>query len=204
MVIKVNVKYRNSFLSSKSSKLLKLEENYLISWIFISYTFLSMMMWISSLCTWCIIFMYMMYHLYVHDVLSLCTWCMMYHLYVHDVSSLCTWCIIFMYMMCHLYVHDVSSLCTWCIIFMYMMYHWRPQSIVLLFIHTFPKTYFSIFHKCIFTQSNVLYILSCLLPWSLRCLFKSDYFAVILKIQFILKKTLDIRMIMIVRIPYSL
>ena len=153
MVIKVNVKYRNSFLSSKSSKLLKLEENYLISWIFISYTFLSMMMWISSLCTWCIIFMY-------------------------------------------------------------MMYHWRPQSIVLLFIHTFPKTYFSIFHKCIFTQSNVLiivtivikksvyilscllhlyilscllnlYILSCLLPWSLRWLFKSDYFAVILKIQFI-------------------
>jgi len=63
------------------------------------------------------------------------------------------------------------------IIFMYMMYHWRPQSIVLLFIHTFPKTYFSIFHKCIFTQSNVLdviiviknlYILSCLLPWSLQ------------------------------------
>ena len=99
MVIKVNVKYRNSFLSSKSSKLLKLEENYLISWIFISYTFLSMMMWISSLCTWCIIFMYMMYHLYVHDV-----------------SSLCTWWIIFMYMMYHLYVHDVSSLCTWCII----------------------------------------------------------------------------------------
>ena len=98
--------------------------------------------------------------------------------------------IIFMYMMYHLYVHDVSSLCTWCIIFMYMMYHWRPQSIVLLFIHTFPKTYFSIFHKCIFTQSNVLYILSCLLPWSLRWLFKSDYFAVILKIQFILKKNL--------------
>ena len=145
MVIKVRVKYRNSFLSSKSSKLLKLEENYSISWIFISYTF-----------------------------------------FTYD---------------------DVD------IIFMYMMYHWRPQSIVLLFIHTFPKTYFSIFHKCIFTQSNVLdviiviknlYILSCLLPWSLQWLFKSDYFAVILKIQFIFKKTLDIRMKMIVRIPYSL
>ena len=64
---------------------------------------------------------------YVHSVQYLCTFCtvfmyILYSVYVHSVEYLCTFCTVFMYIMYRIYVHSVQYLYAFCTVFMYIQY----------------------------------------------------------------------------------